>query len=101
MGIFFAPHSGVYEFWMDGGVDGKKHGRAQLRVNGETVKEFSAVVTGSGYPGDIFGIHGNVVINLSAYDEVEIFIPTPSDSSNQGAISGYGNMYFMFAGRSL
>merc|ERR1712126_30963 len=101
MGIFFAPHSGVYEFWMDGLVVRKKHARAQLRVNGESIKEFSAVVHGSGYSGDFFGIHGNVVINLSAYDEVEIFIPTPNDSSNQGAISGYDDHYFMFAGRSL
>ena len=98
MGKFFAPHSGAYEFWIDGKVGAAKHGVAQLRINGEAIKNFGA--------GEIIGddhvtITGNSVVSLSAYDEVEIFILNTHDTSNDEAILGYGLEYFMFAGRSL
>ena len=83
---FFAPHSGAYEFWIDGKVGAAKHGVAQLRINGEAIKNFGA--------GEIIGddhvtITGNSVVSLSAYDEVEIFILNTHGTSNDEAILGY------------
>jgi len=97
-GAFYAPHSGVYEFWIDGMTEISKHGRACIQVNGISIKEF-----GDGDASGInhVGLQGSVVINLSAYDEVSMFIVSPDDSSNKNAIYGYGLYYFMFAGRSL
>jgi len=95
MGKFFAPHSGVYEFWLDGKVEQNKHGLVQLRINEQAIKNFSAGDQKSTY----CSINGNAVVNLSAYDEVELFINV--EISNEHSIKGNGLDYFMFAGRSL
>merc|ERR1712212_792812 len=98
-GKFFAPHSGVYEFWIDGMVTVAKHGYAQLRINGEMIKAFSSGLFHHG--NDWSSLNGNAVVNLSAYDEVEIFIKNWHGTSNEHSIMGYEEAYFMFAGRSL
>jgi len=100
-GTFEAPHSGAYEFWMDAKIKSHKHAWVDLRVNGETVKIFSTGIRDSGYDTDLFGLDGNAVISLSAYDVVDIFVPKAQGDYERNAICGHSDAYFMFAGRAL
>merc|ERR1712198_616340 len=99
-GTFEAPHSGAYEFWMDAKIKAFKYASVELRVNGETVKIFAAGLLDAGYDTDLFGLHGNAVISLSAYDVVDLFVTKAYDDCNRNAICGHSDEYFMFAGRA-
>merc|ERR1712126_451389 len=101
-GTFEAPHSGAYEFWMDAKIKAFKYASVELRVNGETVKKFGTeIIDSKNCNDDLFGLHGNAVISLSAYDVVDIFVPKTESDLNRNAICGYSDEYFMFAGRAL
>jgi len=101
MGAFEAPHSGTYEFWIDAKIIRHKYAMINLRVNGEVVKEFSSGIYNAGGTIEYFGLHGNAVISLSAYDMVDLFVPDTIDANIIHAICGHDMHYFMFAGRSL
>jgi len=100
-GTFVAPHSGVYEFWMDAKIVHNKHALIDLRVNEQVVKEFSSGIYNAGAAIDYFGLHGNAVLSLSAYDTVDLFVFESTDVNRMYAICGHDIHYFMFAGRSL
>jgi len=101
MGTFVAPNSGVYEFWMDAKILHAKHAMINLRVNEEVVKEFSSGIYNQGAATAYFGLHGNAVLSLSAYDIVDLFVVDSTDATRMNAICGHETHYFMFAGRSL
>jgi len=101
MGTFEAPHSGAYEFWMDAKIVAHKHAWIDIRVNGVDVKQFSSGIWNAGGDADVYGLHGNAVISLSAYDIVDLYVPYWDDPNVAHAICGHSVHYFMFAGRSL
>ena len=98
-GIFEAPHSGVYEFWVDGEVANDKRGSVSLRVNGEVDKEWNEE-PGEGTIYSVSGLTGKVVLLLNAFDKVSLQNERWSDY-NDNAIRGDTKCYFTFGGRSL
>lgn len=96
-GVFEAPHSGLYEFSLDGNTKADYiWGEIQLLVNSKINKIFQYEANkDDGMPQHFNGIY---VLQLLAFDQVQLNV---TNLFGGPSVKGSGNEYFLFTGQSL